>query len=349
LGLLVIFCAQIAYAALPPLTPRTSEESVDGDDTADEVEVGMNPSELIHEAQGNVEDIKRQTTKHRRKRKWNVFSSICTAVARFARMLFASKQTFAVWNFIILIAYVNIFVLGYVLQMWEMSECDIYLWVLLTAVYAFLLLSLGYVSYLLGIALRHGIDRRKDVDTLRTRLLGTCALLAWIFLERIICFALAAYYTTIAGSEGEEHSERTIYRRNALQYAVSELLPVIFVLIFMHRRRRGERQSDVLIIHSFVNNLFGSMGRLGSEGGLGGDSTAAPASSSVDGNSVSIGTSGGLGGSRRFQTFGGTTRNESLAPAVQGWNVTRVVSSGGGGGKQPQQQIQQGSHRINVA
>ena len=92
------------------------------------------------------------------------------------------------------------------------------------------------------------------------------------------------------------------------------------ILLIMHRKKKEpNRQSEVLIIHSIMNNIFGSNARLGNE------QIDAPAPSG------SSGKGGGLG-SRRFQTYhGSTARADSFPPKVtkQGGNASKMSSLGG--------------------
>lgn len=88
------------------------------------------------------------------------------------------------------------------------------------------------------------------------------------------------------------------------------------ILLIMHRKKKEpNRQSEVLIIHSIMNNIFGSNARLGNE------QIDAPAPSG------SSGKGGGLG-SRRFQTYHGSTR--AFPPVTkQGGNASKMSSLGG--------------------
>lgn len=256
---------------------------------------------------------KSQETKQ--KTRVSITRTIYISISRFLRMVLASKQTFPIWNFVVLTSYSTIFVMLSTKNGIPVSQTEIYLWILLTAIYSFLLVALFYVGALLLRALTPGLKRRKDSNALALRLLGTCALLAWIFIERIISFAFAAH-TALVYNDSDEKGERKLYsyKRDALDYGISELLPVLCLLFMMHRRRRGEMPSDVLIIHSLLNNVFGSMGVLSAEEERG------------DADVVSS-ESGALGSRRLHASYGGP-KNESFPPGS-----SRTTASGGGIGR----------------
>ena len=101
-------------------------------------------------------------------------------------------------------------------------------------------------------------------------------------------------------------------------------------------------QSDVLIIHSIINNIFGSSGKL-----VGGSSYTTQLDTpvtSASGDGGSANRVGGLG-SRRFQTYGGTSRGDSFPPASasnkprRNINMPRASSSSGPGKKHNQNQL----------
>jgi hypothetical protein len=120
------------------------------------------------------------------------------------------------------------------------------------------------------------------------------------------------------------------YRRNTIDYAISESLPVLFILFMMHRKTKVV-QSDVLIMHTFHsirNNLFGSTTRLGVSENPQFDNTIV-ASASADGTDTA--RVAGLG-ARQFQTYGGT-KVDSLPPSGNppSRNIPRAISTGGAG------------------
>ena len=317
LGLLVIFCAQISFAALPPLSPSVSDES-DEEETVPAHEVIMRGSidEENEEESPNVVRRRQQETK--RKKRTSMGQTISTSISRFLRTVLASKQTFSLWNFVVLTSYSTIFVILSTKNGIPVSQSEIYLWTLLTAIYSFLLLVLFYVGTLLLKALSPGLKRRKDSNALAVRLLGTWGLLACIFLERTISFAVAAH-TAVVYKDTDETGERKLYsyRRDALDYGVSELIPVVCLLFMMHRRRRGEMPSDVLVINSFIHNVFGSMGVLSASGEEEPGETDTTASAD-----------GGALGSRRFQSYGGS-KHDSPGTSSRVGGIGRAASSSG--------------------
>lgn len=315
LGLLVIFCARVSFAALPPLSPNLSDES-DEDEATATLEVNLRDS-IDEENEEESPNVRKQTQVNRKK-KVSITSTIHNSISRFLRTVLASKQTFPLWNFAVLTSYSAIFVMLSTKNGIPVSQTEIYLWMLLTGIYAFLLVALFYVGALLLKALSPGLKRRKDSNALALRLLGTCALLAWIFIERIVSFAIAARTASVY-NDSNSSGERKLYsyRRDALDYGLSELLPVLCLLFIMHRRRRGELPSDVLIINSLINSVFSSVLSVEEEQG-----------------DAEVGGEGGALGTRRFQSYGGSGNN-SLPPgsnarsAAVGGGIGRVSSSSG--------------------
>lgn len=107
--------------------------------------------------------------------------------------------------------------------------------------------------------------------------------------------------------------------------AVSESLPIMLILLVMHRKRKESVMPDVLIMHSIMSNLFGSTAQL--------DSATTSSATGEGGNAA--GRIGALG--RRFQSYGGGTRVDSFPPSGKPKrNIPRVVSSSGGGGHAPE-------------
>ncbi|KAL7548598.1 hypothetical protein ACHAWF_011871 [Thalassiosira exigua] len=309
LGLLVIFCAQIAFAAMPPLSPQLSG-GIHVDDDAETLEDGTDRGGLGAEGaiKGNQESTEKSTGV-------NILGSDTTkkwiiSAARISRTVLASAKTFSVWNIIISTSYALVFCAAIAVPIPVR-----YLWTLIVAIYSFLLVSLCYVASLLGMALP-GIVRRKNVDSLAFRLVGTFLLLAIMLFDRVVRFGMTLHAVKVGSQGGGIGSS---YTRSALEYALSESLPVLFILYMMHRKRK-EVQNDVLVIHSMINNLFGSATRL--------DTTTTPS----EGTGV---TRGGSLGSRRYQTYGGIAPSSSAYKPRRS-NFPRASSSSGGG--RPKQQ-----------
>lgn len=319
----MIFCAQIAFAAMPPLSPRASE-SLGGDDDDDaEIDVagedmdneeddmadydGLLSIGKLHQLKEN--DNRQQPTKPSRTRN-NCGRALFMHMARCSRTVLAAKHTFLVWNIVLLVSYALLLMFSFVIPLMTISIYEISLWIFLALDYSMLLVSLFYVGVLLGKALRPGIARRQGVDSLAYRLSGTFFLLVWVFSERVVSFGVVAHqsFDGIDGMLG--------YKRDALQYTTVELLPVLALLLLMHRKRKKKRQHEPVVIHSLMNNIFGSTGWLGSS-----ESTALDAPNSAANPSDTASKSGTTGstvtlGSRRFKTYGGSARGDSFPPAT---------------------------------
>lgn len=331
LGLLIIFCAQIAFAAMPPLTPQSGEASIHDEEDTSTIEEGTAERDSLLGAgemkgQDNIEG-KQSAIRLMRSLKFG--RTLCIAAARLSRTILASKKTFTVWNIALATSYILVFVASLILPQFSASE--ITLWIVMVTIYSFLLLSLIYVTALLGTALYPGIVRRKNVDSLALRLVGTCTLLAIMLINRVVWFSIVAH-GAIDESNNHGHDERIprSYRRSSVEYVVSEPLPILFILYMMHRKRK-EVQNDVLIIHSIMNNLFGSSTQL--------DNTTNMTAAQGDG-AGNVGARGGGLGSRRFQTYGGSSRGDSFPPTSGTYkpqrNIPRAVSSSGGSRPKPQ-------------
>ena len=316
LGLLIVFCAQIAFSAMPPLSPQSGEASVQGEEDADDA-----VEEDITERDGLLDEGVNKRAVNRLKTASRMARSLCISGAQLSRTIFASKKTFSVFNFILFISYTLVFAAA--LAHPQRSPSEISLWILMITIYSFLLLSLVYVAILLAKALFPGIVRRGSVDPLALRLVGTCSLLAVMLVTRLVWFSVAAHHAL-------KNMNIDSYRRDTVEYAISEPLPVLLILYMMHRKRK-EVQNDVLIIHSIMNNLFGSTTQLDST-----NNTPAAAQSG-DGAGTGPGARVGGLGSRRFQTYGGQPRGDSFPPASEykpRRNIPRAVSSSGGRPKQ---------------
>lgn len=300
-SLLIVFCAQVAYAALP-LSPQQSDGSIGADDNADTVANGTSP-----QPSRNGDFNKQQSVAYR-----GQLQILFDSCAVCARKTFASKMTFFVWNTIILISYVAIFVVALVIPTISLDELEVCLWLVLIGIYSLLSLVLIFTGASLMKALRPGMLHRKGVSSLALRLIGMCALLGCVFFERLISFGIVAQRARVPQNNEEEDSlfaSLALYRRNAISYVFFELLPVLFILLIMHRKKKepaANGQNDVLITNSIMSNIFG-MGTRPGNAQL--DTTLIPPGS--NGSS----SKGGLG-SRRFQTYHGSTRADSFPPKV---------------------------------
>ena len=207
----------------------------------------------------------------------------------------------------------------------------------MTSIYSFLFLSLLYASALMIRAIQCGLLQQKNSCSLGIRLGGTFILLAVMFIDRLVRFGLLTQHAIGYVGDSSDPNERiqSIYRRITMEYTFAESLPILLILIMMHRKRKV-MQNDVLI--KSINNLFGSAGKLGSFSARASESqleTSLPENvTNRDANSSSSGTR--LGGTRRFQTYGGTSnapRRNTSSSGTHGRyaaNPGRVLDRGNG-------------------
>ena len=332
LGLLVIFCIKIAFAALPPLTPdsHSREGSVhggggDGEDTAKTVDT-------IKSEEGNAQpNNKRQESTsddgpERTIRNLMLAQTWYVAAARLSKTILASNKTFHVWNSILSISYTLVFVAALIIPHAPLSHCEVFLWILMTSIYSLLMLILIYAMILLGKALHSGLSRRENGSPLAFRLICTLTLLAGMFIERLLRFGFLAHNTIINLDESDsDESIQSIYTRHIIEYASAESLPMLLILIMMHRKRKETEIPDVHIMHSIINNILGSTGRLSSFSGLTSDNNNIANASVRQGPGDGSTRVCGLG-SRR-QTYGGTSgtsRGESFPPASAANHQSRL-------------------------
>lgn len=328
LGLLVIFCAQIAFAAMPPLMSDSTDAIIDVDAENIDGRVTERDGLLGEGSINNQDPIEGEGVTNRWKRKSKVVHTWCRCLSQ---TILASKKTYATWNSIIFASYAFVFVAVLVFPDKPLSMSELPLWILILAIYSLLLISLVYVAALLGKALRPGIARQKNSDSLAIRLVGTCILLATMVIDRVVCFVMVAQRAIIY-LESSDHYERIriSYTKSAIEYAFAESIPVLLILFMMHRKRK-EIQNDVLILWS-LGRLTTSNSQLDTTtmSAAGGEGTGSPA------------TRGGGLGARRFQSYGGA-RGDTFPPALGNKprrNMPRAVSSSGGGsgGVRPQHQ-----------
>lgn len=319
LGLLVFFCGQIAFAAMPPTASNANEGCIRCNDAAETLDDGISGrvgvlSKHHVEEQEILEGV---CVANRLKRHSQLAQKLCT---RFLRTILASKKTHVTWNLTIFTSYTFVFVAELALPHTPLATSEISLWLFMIAIHAFLLLSLVYVAVLLGKALRTCISRRNNLYSLAIRLVVTSTLLGIMFVDRVVSFGMAAH-SAISCQYGFDRnaSIRTGYRRSTIEYVISESLPVLVILFMMHRKRK-EIRSDVHILWS----LFGNAGRIVSPE----NSQLDPiAMSSASGNGVN---SAVVGFSLRYQTHEGRI---SFPPSgiKTGSHVRRASSSSGGG------------------
>lgn len=319
LAFLIIFCAKIAFSAMPPLSPEPYEDQLHAGGVESEVvEDGMMHSEdsLPVEGSGRVQshDVDGSEVSYRTSKELQRLRLWFSSAVRLSQTILASDKTFVMWNMILSISYALIFVIALAIPNATISSCEISLWMFLAIVYSFLLLSLAYAATLLGRSLLSGIEKRQNAYSLAGKLAGTCALLAVMLMNRAVSFSLVAYRAIVEldNTQHQEESIRSRYRKITIEYVVSESLPILLILYMMHRKRK-EVSNDVFI-HSILSNLFGSSGKLfASDINLGNTARAVAPSSSAENVSTAAIGGGGLG-SRRFQTYGGT-RGDSFPPS----------------------------------
>ena len=267
LSTLVIFCAKIAFSAMPPLTPElnnTNEGSVHGGDDTETISLlGERNPKLITSIDSS--DRTGSSVNTATKRKTQIAQrTCCSSFMRLSQTILASKTTFATWNTILAASYLFVFIADLAIPHAPPTICEFWLTILISAVYSVLLISLIYAAILLGRALCSGIVRRKIAFSLSLRLWGCCTLLALMFIDRIVSFSMAAAYSMSGIHQEEETGIHIGPIWSPINYAISESLPILLLLFMMHRKRK-EVQSDVFIMHtldSLRNNLFGSSGKL---------------------------------------------------------------------------------------
>ncbi len=313
LAFLIIFCAKIAFSAMPPLSPEPYYEDINVNVgiESDVIDDGMTHESLPVEGsvRVQVQDVEHHIVTNKTLRERHGVSLCINSAVRLSRTILASEKTFVTWNMILSISYALIFVTALAIPNATSSSCEISLWMFLAIIYSFLLLSLAYAATLLGRSLLSRSEKRNNANSLAGKLVGTCSLLALMLMNRAVSYSLAVYHTIVdLNSTQHEDSIRSRYRKVTIEYVISESLPILFILFMMHRKRK-EVKNDVFI-HSILNNLFGSSSKLSTP-----DFTAvlpvAP-SSSAENFSTPAMEGGGLG-SRRLQTYGGT-RGDSFPP-----------------------------------
>lgn len=314
MAFLIIFCAKIAFSAMPPLSPEPCHEDIMVSIESEVIDYGMMRREESVEGSARVQahDIEHDAISNKTPRERNRVQSWITSAKRLSRTILASEETFVTWNIIIWVSYALIFITALAVPNAKISSCEKYLWVFLAITYSLLLLTLAYAATLLGTSLFSGSEKRKYANSLAGKLVGTCTLLAIMLITQAVSFSLVAYHAIVdLNSTQHEGSVRSRHRKVAFEYVVSESLPILFILFMMHRKRK-EVSNDVFI-HSILNNLFGSSGKL-SAPDVAAAPTVAPSSSAENFSAASTERHGHGLGSRRFQTYGGT-RVDSFPPS----------------------------------
>lgn len=305
-GLLIVFCAQVALL----LSPHPTDGSMGTDDNTETVGNGTPP-----QATRDNDLNKQQSATNNGDTdglKSNPIQTLFELCAKCVRKTLTSKMAFVMWNATLVISFLAIFFVALVIPTRSPENFEICLWFVLVGVYSLLSLVLIFTGGILMKALQPGMLQRKGANALALRLIGMCILLAWMFLDRLVSFGIAARKASVSMTN-EVESVRTgqyvslaAYRKNAISYAFFEVLPVLFILLIMHRKKKdpaANGQNDVLITNSIMTNIFGRSTR--QEPAL-----IHPAPSSGSSNKGG----GGLG-SRRFQTYHGSTSRADSFPS----------------------------------
>ena len=113
LSTLVIFCAKIAFSAMPPLTPElnTHEGGVHGGDDTETISLlgGERNPKLITSIDSSDRTGSSVNTATKRKTQ-TAQHTCCSSIMRLSRTILASKTTFATWNSILAVSYSFVFI-----------------------------------------------------------------------------------------------------------------------------------------------------------------------------------------------------------------------------------------------
>ena len=291
-GLLIIFCVQVALQ----LSPQPTTTGVD--ETAEVVGVSPQPT---RDDNFNKQSI--VTNGDADGFKLNLTLSMVGLCSKCARKTLASRITFFMWNMTLLVSFLAIFLVALAIPSKDFEMC---LWFVLISVYSALSLVLIYTGSILLKALQLGVLHRKGANSLALRLIGMCILVGCVFLDHLIAFGVGAQKASDSSrNDAVGVVSETEYRANAISYTLFELLPVLLILLIMHRKKKelpaSNGQNDVLITNSAMGNIFGKNARPGN-GQL--DTNLIPAPSSKVGL-----------GSRKFQTYHGSSSRADSFPS----------------------------------
>mmetsp|Transcript_28771 Transcript_28771/g.68533 ORF Transcript_28771/g.68533 Transcript_28771/m.68533 type:complete len:483 (-) Transcript_28771:225-1673(-) len=302
ISVLLIFCAQLSFSALPPLTPDSNEGNTDnsgrgiGNGNATTVGASSKVLSRADSLEANDEGtppIKVQITQ-----------SASLSISRFVRNAFASPKAFYAWNLMLVGSYVVVFV-GM-----TVTSSETAFWTVMILMHIILLIAMVHVACLLVRALYPGIGRQKNSKSLAIRLLATFILIAIMIADRVTRFSV------ISHSSYERGEDSMSYRREVTEYALTESLPILCIVIMMHQKRK-EVKSDVLIVHSLMSRVFGSAGKL--EAGSQVENNSVRQTENEGKNAVDEGkipASGHLA-PRRYQSYGGMNRAMPPRPGYQ--------------------------------
>lgn len=121
-------------------------------------------------------------------------------------------------------------------------------WSMLCIIYLLLFLLLSYFGPVLVTLLKPSLARR---SALACRLIFMCVLCALVFLSRTICFGLAVWLADVQYTHGvipnlviPFSSYGSVFGRDALGYALLELLPSLAILLIMHQPRKASSSTE---------------------------------------------------------------------------------------------------------
>ena len=295
ISVLLIFCARLAFSALPPLTPDSNEGNTDnsgrgiGNGNSTTVPKDLSRADSLEANDEGTPPIKVKITQ-----------SASLSVSRFMRSAFASPKAFYAWNLILVGTYLVVFI-GMTITSFETT-----FWAVMILMHIILLIAMVHVAWLLVRALYPGIGRHKNSKSLAIRLSITFILIAIMIAERITRFTVLSRRSYGRG-EGSMN-----YRKEVTDYALTESLPILCIVIMMHQKRK-EVKSDVLIIHSLMSRVFGSAGRLEAGGQVENNSGRQIENEGKNVADEGKSPASGYLAPRRYQSYGGM--NRAMPPA----------------------------------
>ena len=291
---------------MPPLTPDSNEGNTDN--TGRGIGNGNSTTEGASSKVLSRADSLEANDEGTPPIKVKITQSASLSVSRFVRNAFASPKAFYAWNLILVGSYLVVFV-GM-----TVTSSETTFWAVMILMHIILLIAMVHVACLLVRALYPGIGRQKNSKSLALRLLATFILIAIMIADRITRFSVISHCSYERGKDS------ICYRREVTEYALTESLPILCIVIMMHQKRK-EVKSDVLIVHSLMSRVFGSAGKLESQA----ENNSGRQTENEGKNSVDEGKSPALGhlAPRRHQSYGGMNR---AMPPVGSASADRVRS-----------------------
>jgi len=152
------------------------------------------------------------------------------------------KGLFEAFNAIIYGTYGLLFLFTGIIPLIQYNIFQAVVWSMLCIIYLLLFVTLSYFGPVLVMLLKPSLARR---SALACRLIFMCALCALVFLSRTITFGLAIWKADIRYTHGVVpnlviplSSYGSMFGRDALGYALLELLPSLAILIIMHQPQK---------------------------------------------------------------------------------------------------------------